>query len=473
MFIGQIVSCRPFLDKQDGASYNAGDMNKRKPLMNLPAPVAFALERLNAAGFEAYLVGGCVRDACLGRTPTDFDIATQATPEEMRRALRGERLLDTGLKHGTLTLLKEGLPIQITTYRQDGAYSDSRHPDAVAFTRSLREDVLRRDFAINALAWHPQTGLIDHVNGLSDLENRLIRAVGDPERRMAEDSLRILRALRFSAKLGFAIAPDTLNAMMAAGEGLQGVSAERVAEELNQTLLAPDVAAALRDYPRVLYLALPELSPMLHTPQRTRFHAFDLWEHTLRTMAETEADLALRWAALLHDSGKPAAATHDPDGTSHFKGHQAVSAALSQKILKRLKQPSALVEEVCILVKHHDDRIRPDNLKRWLNRLGPETGLKMLKLQYADARAHAPLIADEAHKILRLYEEAEALIQSGSCLFLRDLAIDGRDLMALGFKEGPAVGKTLRHLLDQVIEGHLKNDRAALLSAAQALLQGP
>lgn len=445
-------------------------MHDVKPLLALPPPAAYALERLNAAGFEAYLVGGSVRDACLGREPLDFDITTQAIPDEIKAAFLGEKLLETGLKHGTLTLVKGGQQIQITTFRQDSTYSDSRHPDQVAFTRSLREDVLRRDFTINALAWHPRTGLIDHVGGVEDLNNRLIRAVGDAKTRMREDSLRVLRALRFSAKLGFAIEAGTLFAMMSEGERLLGVSAERVADELNQTLLAPYVAGALRDHPRVLFLALPELAPMLHTPQRTPFHAWDLWEHTLKTLEATDADLPLRWAALLHDSGKPAAATHDPDGTSHFKGHQAISAAISKKIMHRLKQARVLEEAVYTLVKYHDERIGPDNLKRWLNSLGPEMGLKLLKLQYADTLSHTPTVAAEAHKTARLYQDAQALIASGSCLFMRDLAIDGRDLLALGCPEGPRIGKILSRLLDQVLSGKLKNDREELLLAAKAMM---
>ena len=439
-------------------------------LSPLPPSVLFALRRLNDAGFEAYLVGGCVRDACLGQRPTDFDITTQATPEEMKAALAGEKLLDIGLKHGTLTLVREGMPIEITTYRQDSAYSDGRHPDAVTFTRSLKEDVLRRDFTINALAWHPDTGLVDHVGGIKDLTKGLIRAVGEPRSRMAEDALRILRALRFAARLGFHIEENTLDAMMAEGPNLNHISAERVAEELNRTLTAPHVAQALRAHPQVLFLALPELAPMLGTPQRSRYHAHDLWEHTLRTTDAVENTLALRWAALLHDSGKPGRISHDPDGTTHFKGHPVLSAAIAEKIMRRLKQPTSLRETVVSLVRHHDNRVNPTNLKRSLNRMGPETGLLLIKLQYADALAHAPHIARNAEKFLRLYAQAEELIASGSCLFLKDLAVDGEDLKSLGYGEGPALGKTLQALLDLVLSGDLENDREALLERARALL---
>ena len=444
-------------------------MKNMMTLITLPPPVRFALDRLGAAGFEAFLVGGCVRDACLGQTPMDFDITTQARPEEIKAALAGEKLLEIGLKHGTITLVKDGLSIEITTYRQDSAYSDGRHPDQVRFTRSLKEDVLRRDFTVNALAWHPEAGLIDYADGLADLKARHIRAVGDAGSRMREDGLRILRALRFAAKLGFDIVPDTLDAMMEMGGMLSHVSAERVAEELNRALTAPHIAGALRAYPRVLFLALPELAPMLHTPQRSPFHAYDLWEHTLKTLEAAEADLPLRWAALLHDSGKPAAATHDPDGTSHFKGHALISAAIAEEIMRRLKQPRALRDMVVTLVRQHDDRIGPDNLKRSLNRLGPEAGLLMLKLQYADALTHAPHVAEKAHKILRLYDEAEELIASGSCLFVKDLAVDGQDLMRLGYQEGAGLGKTLNYLLEQVLSGLLDNDRDELLEAAAGL----
>ncbi len=438
--------------------------------VNPPPHALTALQMLNRAGHEAWLVGGCVRDAVLGREPGDYDIATAATPEETRAAFAGYPALDTGLRHGTLTLIIQGHPVEVTTFRRDGTYSDGRHPDRVTFTGSLEEDLRRRDFTVNAMAWHPEGGLRDPMNGRQDCEDGLIRAVGRPGKRFEEDALRILRALRFSCQLGFKIEEDTLGAMMDKAPGLSRVSAERVAAELNLALTGGFAARALRDYPRVLFLALPELEPMLHAPQRTPFHSHDVWEHTLLTLEGTPPDTALRWAALFHDSGKPHAVTYDPDGTTHFRGHQGISERLAAGALGRLKQSRLLREQVLLLVRYHDDRVGPDNLRLWLSRLGPDTGKKLLLLQRADIAAHAPETARRAPRVQALYEQAVRLLDEGACLNVRDLAVTGHDLKALGYPEGKSLGLALDRLLRLVLTGRLDNRREALLEAAAELL---
>ncbi len=435
---------------------------------NLPEAARTALALLEAAGYEAWLVGGCVRDAYLGRQPGDIDIATSARPEEMLRVFAAHKTIPTGIAHGTITLLLDGHSMEITTYRTDGEYTDKRRPDEVVFVSSIKEDLARRDFTCNAMAYHPNRGLYDPFFGRSDCDARLLRAVGKPARRFEEDALRVLRALRFSCQLGFEIEENTLSAMMAQADGLAFVSKERIAAELNRALISDYVEQALRNYPRVLFLALPELTPMLHTPQRTPFHRFDVWEHTLRTIQAAPRDTAIRWAALYHDSGKPHTTLIDPDGTTHFRGHQMISARLMEEAMVRLKQSKALREQTVALVKYHDDRIGPDNLQAWMSKLGLQTTLKLLRLQWADLSAHSLMVAYRLPQLDQLYEDALRLHREGAPLHIRDLAINGKDLMALGFDADERMGHALSHLLAMVLNGQLDNRRDNLLAEAQA-----
>lgn len=436
-----------------------------------PHPAALtALCCLTEKGHEAYLVGGCVRDAYVGRVPGDYDIATSALPQQAKEALASYPTLDTGLAHGTITALVEGLPIEITTYRVDGVYTDGRHPDQVSFTRNITEDLARRDFTCNAMAWNPEQGLVDPFFGRQDCDLRLIRAVGDAKERFSEDALRILRALRFCCQLGFVMEDSTLAAIFETAPGLARVARERVAAEINKSLLGKYACEALRQYPRVLFLALPELAPMLHTPQRTPFHIYDVWEHSLLTLQQTPIDLALRWAALYHDSGKPQTLTLDRDGTTHFRGHQGVSERLLVKTMERLKQPKALAQQTALLVRHHDDRVALDNLKLWINRLGFDTTLKLLRLIRADLATHAPETAKRVTQVDALFEEAMRLQESGACLTLSCLAVKGEDLLALGFPRDKQLGQAMDRLLKAVLTDALPNEKAALLSLAQEIL---
>ncbi|NLD34682.1 MAG: HD domain-containing protein [Clostridiales bacterium] len=433
----------------------------------LPAPVAFALSRLEACGHQAYVVGGCVRDVVLGKQPHEYDLCTSARPEEVHLCFAGERVLDTGLKHGTVTLIAGGMPLEITTFRSDGTYSDGRRPDSVRFSTSIEEDLKRRDFTANAMAYSPVHGLVDPYDGVGACRDRRLIAVGDPMERFGEDALRILRALRFSAALGFEIDPITARAMQALAPTMDKLSRERVARELNLTLLGEYAPQALRLSPHILFAVLPQLAPMLHTPQRTRMHRWDLWEHTLQTIGFTPRELPLRWAALLHDSGKASTASYDADGTTHFRGHPLISARIADECLSGLKQSRQLQEAVHTLVRHHDDRVGPDNLQKWLSRLGLPMMRNLLLLQHADLSAHAPQVAAQADRSLALIQQAEELVASGACLSIGDLKVDGRALIALGVPEGPAVGDTLRWLLDQVLSGRAENQADQLLALAR------
>ena len=462
-----IVASEALIDKQMRRFYNGGmGKNGGFARFDLPEAVLQALGMLTRAGFEAWLVGGCVRDHCLGRVPGDYDIATSARPHEAQAAFSGYRTLETGLAHGTVTLLIAGRQLEVTTFRKDGAYSDHRRPDSVRFVDDLTEDLARRDFTCNAMAYHPARGLRDPFGGQADCGQGLLRAVGEPQKRFEEDALRILRGLRFACQLGFAIEENTLSAMMDKGGLLSAVSAERIAEELNRALVSTRAAEALRRYPQVLFLALPELAPMLRMPCRQH----DVWEHSLRTLDATPPDLAIRWAALYLDSGKPHAAQADPDGATRFRGHQAISTRLAEQAMDRLKQARALREQAVALVRHQNERIGPDNLRICLSRLGSDLTLKLLQLQRAGLAAHSPLGARQAARLEELYEEGKRIVATGEALQARDLKADGRDLMALGYRQDARLGRTLERLLDLVLRGELPNDREALLDKARQML---
>lgn len=432
----------------------------------VPQPVLDVLSRLEDCGYAAYLVGGCVRDDVLGIQPHEYDMASAARPDELARCFSGERLLETGLKHGTLTLLTDYGPLEITTFRSDGTYSDGRHPDSVRFSTDIFEDLKRRDFTINAMAYSPKRGLVDPFDGRGDCARSVLRAVGTAEERFREDALRILRGLRFSATLGFHIEADSYQGMLATMGGLQHISQERIARELNLLLLGKAASQTLATYPRLIFAVLPELEPMLHCPQRGRTHIYDVWEHSLAVLRIAERELPLAWAALLHDSGKPATLTLDHDGCTLFHGHAALGADIAARCLTRLKQPRALIDTVRDLVLHHDEKVGPHNLQLWLSRLGYDLLRQLILLQAADIEAHAPHMRHRGEEALTLIEKARQLIDSGACLSLKDLRIDGNTLKEMGFPNGPLMGETLQYLLDMVLTGRAPNDTDHLKTLA-------
>lgn len=448
---------------------------KRSSIGRLPHPihppqqVLVLLRMLQEQGFEAYIVGGCVRDSFLGLHPNDWDLTTSAMPDEVVNALPGYRILTTGLKHGTVTVLIDDMPVEITTYRIDGFYSDGRHPDAVFFSRSLREDLARRDFTVNALAYSPTIGLEDHFNGLHDLHSRTLRCVGNPEQRFQEDALRILRALRFAATLGFTIEKKTAYAIYQQKELLRQISAERIQAEFSRLLCGRNAERVLRKYREVIAVFIPEVQPMAGLDQHSPYHIYDVWEHTIHAVSAVEPIPELRLAMLLHDIGKPLCFSLDAKGIGHFYGHQKLGAELAEKILERLRFSRQTVQTVTALVRYHDISITDDEVrvKRWLNRLGEPLFRMLLQVNRADTVAHSSAAAVRMEMIRREEFVLEKILADKQCFQLKDLAVSGRDLLAIGVPEGQPVGKALQTLLEAVIEKRCFNQREALLVYAR------
>ena len=434
--------------------------------LSIPAYARNALARLTAAGYEAWLVGGCVRDLLLGRRPGDYDVTTAALPEETEAVFAGERVVETGLRHGTVTVVLEGHPLEITTFRVDGGYSDARHPDRVTFTRSLAEDAARRDFTVNAMAWHPDRGLWDGFGGREDLKQGVIRCVGDPETRFREDGLRILRAVRFASALDFIVDPATEAAARHTAPLLGRIAPERLSKELDKLLCGPGVRRVLTGYPDILGVFLPELLPMAGFDQRNVHHCHDLLTHAAAAVEAAPSDPVLRLTMLLHDIGKPETFSLGEDGQGHFYGHARKSVELAGGVLRRLRYPNRVRERVLTLIRYHDSPLEPDPkaVRRWLNRLGEEAFFDLIAVHRADTLALAPAWHGRTAGLDETEALARSILAEAPCLTLRELAVNGNDLMALGY-EGPAIGKALRGLLEGVLAGTLPNRREALLAA--------
>ena len=437
--------------------------------MEIPENVQAVLKTLESAGHEAWCVGGCVRDALLGRSPGDWDVAASAQPEETLAAF-GPRGLPTGLKHGTVTVKTPEGPVEVTTYRIDGVYRDHRRPESVAFTRSLDEDLARRDFTINAMARNLRGELRDPFGGREDLRRGILRCVGDPDRRFQEDALRILRGLRFAAALGLEIEPGTAAAIRRNREGLADIAAERIQTEFFKLLPGKRAAEVLRGYPEVFGVFWPELMAMVGFDQRNRHHCNYVWEHTLHALAASPEDLVLRCAMLLHDVGKPDSFTLDEQGVGHFYGHPAVSRELADRMLRRLKCAAGFRETVVRLVEWHDKDIpRTDkSIRRALRALGEEDLRRLILVKRADNLGQAPAYWDRQKELDKAEEILDKLLAEDACFSLKQLAVNGRDLLALGLS-GPAVGAALEELLGKVVDGTLPNEREILLEALQRL----
>lgn len=435
--------------------------------MEIPENVRAVLNTLEAAGHEAWCVGGCVRDALLGKRPGDWDVTTSALPEETLEAF-GSRAFPTGLKHGTVTVKTENGPVEVTTYRIDGAYRDHRRPESVAFTRCLDEDLSRRDFTVNAMARNLRGELRDPFGGREDLRRRVLRCVGDPDRRFQEDALRILRGLRFAASLGLEIEAGTAAAIRRNREGLRDVAAERIQTEFFKLLPGKQAAEILRGYPEVFGVFWPELLAMVGFDQRNRHHCYDVWEHTLHALAAVPEDLVLRCTMLLHDVGKPDSFTLDGAGVGHFYGHPAVSRELADRMLRRLKCAAEFRETVVRLVEWHDKDIpRTDrSIGRALRILGEEDLRRLILVKRADNLGQAPAYWDRQKELDKAEKILDKLLAEDACFSLRQLAVNGRDLLALGLS-GPAVGAALEELLGKVMDGTLPNERSALLESLQ------
>lgn len=433
----------------------------------LPVPVETALRRLEQAGFEAYVVGGCTRDALLGKTPNDWDITTSALPEQTQLVFSDEKTILTGLQHGTVSVRLQDMLLEITTYRVDGTYADSRHPDAVTFTRTLVEDLSRRDFTMNAIAYSPVRGYADEFGGAQDIEAHLIRCVGVPEKRFTEDALRMLRALRFSSVLGFAIEEKTSVAIHALKSRILNVSWERITSEVLRLLCGKDVYRVLQDYRDVFAVLFPELEPCFDLDQNNPWHIYDLYTHICHAVEQVLPDPTLRLAMLFHDIGKPACLFTDDNGISHFYGHPAVSAELTTGIVHRMRLSADMQEHVVSLVAHHDLPLEPDRklILRRLHRLGEPLLRQLIEVEKADASAQAPLPGNaRLDTVCKMETKLNLLMEEQPAYRVSDLVVNGRDLIALGMEPGPAIGAALEKLLTCVIEGTLENDRDALLT---------
>ena len=440
-------------------------------MTGLPEGAAFVLARLEKHGFQGYAVGGCVRDSLLGREPKDWDICTDALPEEMQRMFRDQHVIETGLKHGTLTVMYAHEPYEVTTFRVDGEYTDHRHPDEVRFVKDVVDDLSRRDFTVNAMAWNPKTGLVDAFGGQEDLKRKLIRCVGEPERRFGEDALRIMRALRFASTYGFAIDEATAQAIHRLKHTLQDVAAERIRVELAKLLCGQGAGGILREYSDVIFQILPKLAPMAGFDQRTPYHAYDVWEHTVRAVENAPATEVLRLTMLLHDSGKPEVFTVDEAGVGHAWGHQKASVAIAEEALAYLRVDNATRDRVLQLVEMHDWPMSTERtlLKRRLNRLGEEALYQLIEVQRADSLGKGTeSAADVEARTEAIRQALDALIAERPCVTLRDMAVNGRDLMQAGIAQGKALGETLNWLLNEVLNERLANDRDALMAAARA-----
>ena len=444
--------------------------------IRLPRDAYRLLQTLRAAGHSAYVVGGCVRDSLLGRLPGDWDICTSARPDQLRAIFHDQRLILTGEKHGTVAVILHGKPYEITTYRLDGSYHDHRHPDSVQFVDDLAADLARRDFTINAMAYAPGEGIIDLYGGRSDLAAGIVRCVGTPADRFAEDALRILRALRFTAKLGFTLEPATAAAALTARDTLRTVSAERLYTELDGLLLAPGAGKTLAQYGEILGGVVPEILPCIGCTQPGRWHCYDVWQHSAAAVAaldlrgqDTRGVRVLCWAAFLHDIAKPQCRTVGPDGAAHFKGHNQRGAQAARTILRRLKAPAYLTDGAVGLIAVHDAPLPADDagILKLLNRSEAIFLRRLCVLKYADLDAHAatPEVAARRAEVERFACRMDELAKTG-CYTMRQLAVNGADLMAAGIPAGPGVGATLQTLLTAVMEGRLPNEREALLEAA-------
>ena len=434
--------------------------------MCLPQSVSRALSMLEEAGYEAFIVGGCVRDYLMGLPPKDYDITTSALPAQTARVFAAYPVIETGIQHGTVTVVMGGVPLEITTYRTEGTYSDNRHPDSVSFTASLREDVARRDFTMNAIAYSPARGLIDHFGGEADIREGVIRCVGDPDTRFREDALRMMRGVRFASVLGFTIEENTAAAIHENRERIPTVSAERIQVELTKLLCGDNVRSVLMDWWDVLGTVIPEILPMHGFDQRTPYHIYDVWEHTAVAVQETPPVPYLRLSALLHDVGKPSSFFTDEKGIGHFYGHPAVSARMTEEILARLKYDNVTRRRVITLVKEHDRIIEPKEtaVKRALSRLTPEVFFDLLTIKRADNLAQSPNYRDRLETYDTMEDMARDMLAKNECISVASLAVNGNDLIALGMKPGKEIGEMLTHLLEQVIRGKLENDKEKLLA---------
>lgn len=432
-----------------------------------------AIETLKSKGFEAFLIGGSVRDFVMGLPIGDIDITTNATPDEVKQVFSDFRVIETGIKHGTVTVLINNEPLEITTYRSEGTYSDNRHPDSVIFSNSLADDVVRRDFTMNGIAYDFDNGFCDLVGGLEDIKNQTIRCIGNAETRFREDALRILRAMRFSSVLGFEIETETKNAIHKCKDLLKNISAERIREEFTKLICGKNAYTVLQEFSDVITVFIPEIRECVGFEQKNRHHCFDVYTHTLKAVEKSSQNSTIRLALFFHDIGKPSVAHFDEKGEQHFYSHPKVSAEMTEKIMTRLRFDNDTKNKVVTLVKMHDSPItlndmNPDRkrLKKIMSQIGSELIFDLIEIKYCDNSAQNPeyFRGEDFYKQTR--EIVNEIINEKECFSTKHLAVDGNDLIALGFR-GKKIGETLEKCLTAVIDGKVENEKGKLLKYIQ------
>ena len=437
--------------------------------ITLPSDVKFILDTLENYGYEAYVVGGCVRDSILGIEPNDWDITTSAHTEEIKSCFEGYHLITIGEQHGTIGIVLDGITYEVTTYRIDGKYDDNRHPESVEFTDDVNQDLARRDFTVNAMAYNESDGIVDPYGGERDLQYMALRCVGNPDIRFNEDALRILRALRFASVYNFSIEANTSVSLLKNRSLLNNISVERIAAEFRKLLCGKNVSFILRRYKDIFAVFIPEIVATFTCGQNTPHHNKTVWRHTTSAVANIEADELLRTVMFFHDIGKPMALNTDSEGRDHFKGHNHFSAILARNILGRLKYPTRFIDDAVTLIEYHDERFSDDKkqIKHILKSIGVENFERLMKIQLADISAQSNYMREiklKNHELaVKTFDE---IISNNECFTLKDLAINGSDLIHLGITHGQMIGKTLNYLLDSVIDETVENNNTALKSAA-------
>lgn len=440
--------------------------------IQMPDNVRFILNKLEENNFDAYIVGGCVRDSLIGKTPNDWDICTNALPQDILRVFDGFNTFDAGIKHGTVSLVLEKEVYEITTFRIDGEYSDNRHPESVEFTDDIVKDLSRRDFTVNALAYNEKKGLVDPFGGVEDLKFKAIRCVGEPVKRFEEDALRVMRALRFAAVYDMPIEKETARAIFKSAPLLHNIAVERITEEFNKLVCGVNCEYILRRFRDVFTEFIPEIKVMFDYDQNTKHHNKTLWRHTTCSMSLVEPEPILRITMLFHDLGKPMACTIDDEGVSHFKGHPKFSAAMAETILNRLKYPKNFIDTCVTLILFHDVRFSDNKkqIKRMMNRIGVENMHLLFKVQYADFMAQSMYKREEKLYKYQLATSAfKEILEKQECFTLKQLNVNGHDLIHIGINDGKKIGEILKSLLSDVIDGKIENEKQLLLSEAERL----
>ena len=437
----------------------------------IPKSANKILKALKSSGFEGFLVGGCVRDSLMGVVPNDYDITTNATPEQMIDVFKDFKVFKTGTEHGTVTVVVDGENIEVTTYRIDGEYVDNRHPTDVCFTSNIEDDLSRRDFTVNAMAYNEERGLIDLFGGIDDLEKGVIRCVGDPDKRFFEDGLRILRAVRFASKLGFEIEEKTAKSIHKNKHLLKNISVERIFVEFKKTLLGKGVESVLIQFKDVIAQFIPEIKPCFQFDQNTKYHCYDVYTHIVKTVSAISAEENLRLAAFFHDIGKPNVYFTDEKGVGHFYTHNKVSEKMTKEILTRLKSDNATKDYVSTLVYIHDREMATTekSVKRFLSKYSKELFFDLLKIKRADASSHAKEYRDREEYISSLLQIFEKIERENQCFSLKDLKLNGNDLIELGIKPSKEIGVILNKLLLSVIDEKVENEKQKLIDYLKVL----